>query len=97
MFGSISYVDSNGVLRTEEVKSVQYSSGSPAVYRRLNRWQRAMRALTPRRWRSSLLVRPAEPAGFVINRPESDPAGKTVRMLDEMQSAFDRLCTPDEK
>jgi hypothetical protein len=60
-------VECNGVLYADTVESVHYSSGSPAVYRTLNRWQRVVRGLTPRRWRKSLLVRPTELPSVMVN------------------------------
>jgi hypothetical protein len=86
----ISY-EKDGVVRTERVESVSYTSGSPAIYRQLNRWQSLSRMLTPKRWRKSLLVRPAEPASVTINDTGKNSAGKTLAQLEQMKAGLDRL------
>lgn len=89
--GSKFSVERGGIVYTDTVESVRYSSGLPAVYRRLNRWQRIVRRLTPPRWRKSLLVREAEASSVTINGENSNPMGKTLAQLQEMQPAFGRL------
>lgn len=81
----------DGVVYTDTIESVSYSSGSPAVYRDLNRWQWFLRRLTPRRWRRSLLVREAEPAEVTINGDQPNPVGRTLAQLEQMKAGFDRL------
>lgn len=81
----------DGILHTERVESVHYSSGSPAVYRRLNRWQRLARRLTPKRWRRSLLVREAEPPVVTINGGTPDAAGRMLAQLEAMKAALGRI------
>jgi hypothetical protein len=82
--------EKDGVVYTERVESVSYSGGSPATYRRLNRWQSFLRTLTPPRWRRSLLVRPAEPPTVTINGPQN-PVGRTLAQLEQMKAATDRI------
>lgn len=81
----------NGEVHTERVGSVSYSSGSPAIYRSLNGWQRFVRRLTPKRWRRSLLVRAAEPPSVKINAGGPDVAGRTLAQLEQMKAGIDRL------
>lgn len=76
---------------TERVESVHYRGGSPAIYRRLNRWQSFLRRLTPPRRRRSLLVREAELPTVTINGDESPPTGKTLAKLEQMKVALARL------
>lgn len=87
---NISYVK-DGIVHTERVESISYNSGSPAIYRNLNRWQRLARRLTPSRWRKSLLVRAAEAPSVAFNSDDQNPVGKTLAQLDKMKAAFDRL------
>jgi len=86
---TISY-EKDGKVYTETIESVHYKSGSPAVYRRLNRWQWFLRRLTPQRWRQPLLVRPAEFSKVTINGG-GNPVGKTLAQLEKMKAALDRL------
>ncbi len=90
----ISY-DRDGQIVTEQVESWRYESGSPAVYRQLNRWQRFLRRLTPPRWRKSLLVRPATLPTTTINGGDGNPVGKTLAQLERMKSAVDELTRSD--
>jgi hypothetical protein len=83
--------EKDGAIHTERVESVHYSSGSPAIYKRLNRWQQMVRRFTPRRWRKSLLVRAAEPPSIRINDPNQSPIGKTLAQLEQMKASIDRL------
>jgi hypothetical protein len=82
---TISYVVGDKVY-TDVVDSVSYRSGSPAVYRALNGRQRLLRWLTPRRWRRSLLLRPAEPPAVTLN---SSSAGKSLSELREMMQGWE--------
>jgi hypothetical protein len=86
----ISY-EKDGEVVTERVESVRYESGSPAIYRQLNWWQRVLRKLTPPRWRKPLLVRAAELPKVTINQPESDPVGKTLAQVQKIKAAMDEL------
>jgi hypothetical protein len=89
----ISY-EKDGVIYTERVDSVRYSSGFPAVYRRLNRWQRFIRMLTPPRLRRSLLVRPAQLPVMTINGGAGLLTGKTLAQLEAIKGAFERITDP---
>lgn len=60
-------VEVGGKMVTQTVEGVSFDSGGPAIYRQLNRGQRIVRALTPRRWRKSLLIRPARLPSFTIS------------------------------
>lgn len=75
----------------DTVESVRYSSGSPAIHRSLNRWQRMVHRMTPRRWRKSLLARPAELPSVTINGPESKTIGRTVAQIEQMKAAWHGL------
>jgi hypothetical protein len=87
--GDMMSFEKDGVIHTERVESVSYSSGSSAVYRRLNWWQSLLRRLTPPRWRPSLLVRPAELPSVTINGPKNS-VGKTLEQIEAMRGMFDR-------
>lgn len=84
-------VEKDGVLYTDIIDSVRYTSGSPAIYRDLNRWQSMIRRLTPRRWRKSLLVRAAVLPSVTINSSAREPVGKTLEQLERMKGALDRM------
>ena len=81
--------EKDGVVYTERVESVSYSSGSPGVYRRLNWWRSLLRRLTPHQLRRSLLVRPAEPPSVTINGPQN-PVGKTLEQIAAMRGMFEK-------
>ncbi|AXQ52121.1 hypothetical protein SEA_EJIMIX_121 [Mycobacterium phage Ejimix] len=54
------------------IESVTYTSASPAIYAELNRWQKARRALTPRRWRKPIpVIREARGPEIQINVVDS--------------------------
>jgi hypothetical protein len=78
--------EKDGVVYTDQVESVSYSSGSPPIYRNLNRWQRALRRITPPKRRNSLLVRGAESPSVAINAA-GDPTGKTLAQIEELRQA----------
>jgi len=82
--------EKDGVVRTVRVESVRYASGSPAVYRQLNRWQSFIRRLTPRRWRPTLMVREAQPSSITING-DGDQFGKTIAQLEQMKGGWNRI------
>lgn len=82
--------EKDGVIYTDQVESVSYSSGTPPVYRNLNRWQRALRRITPAKRRSSLLVRDAESPSVVINGA-GDPTGKTLAQIEELRATLKRF------
>ena len=92
--GSKFSVTRNGVIFTDTVRAVHYSSGSPAIYRTLNRWQRMIRRLTPRRWRKTLLIRAAEPASMTINPSESD-SGWTRDRIEALKDGWISDCPID--
>lgn len=81
-------IEKDGVILTDTIKSFHCQSGSPAIYRTLNRWQWILRRLTPQRWRKSLLIRPAEPASFTIN--PTDQGGWTQEKIEQIKSAWGR-------
>lgn len=91
--GSRVSVEKDGVVYTDTVQSVSYSSPEPEIVRRLSRWERIVRALTPRRFRKSLVVRPFKPASVSVSTddPGGDPLGYTAARLAEMQRSFERL------
>jgi len=80
----------DGIIYTDRVESVRYDSGSPAVYRRLNRWQRMVRRLTPPRWRKPLLLRSAVLSSITINGENGD-LGKTITQIEQMKRALEDL------
>lgn len=81
----------DGQVVTERLESWRYESPSPAIYRRLNWWQRIGRKLTPPRWRKSLLVREAQLPKVTINEPSSDPVGKTLAQVQSIQAVLNTL------
>lgn len=89
--------EKDGVVYTDQIESVHYSSGSPAIYKQLNRAQWFLRRLTPPRWRRSLLVRPAELPMTTINGPQQDAVGKTLAQLEQMKAAWAVVGTPTEE
>lgn len=88
--GDMISFEKDGVIHTERVKSVRYQSASPAIYRQLNRWQRVLRRITPIRFRTPLLVRPAEPSRVTING-DGNPVGKTLAQLEQMKADLDKM------
>lgn len=68
-----------GRLFTETVQEVRYTSGSAAIYPELPWWQRAMRRLTPSRWRKPLKpIRPYQlPTVSFTTGPVSDEVKQT--------------------
>lgn len=89
----VGYIDADGVLHTETVESVAYTSPTAAIWPRLSWWQRLVRRFTPARWREPLQPsRPAEPAQFTINAAASaHPVGRTLQQLESMKRGIDRL------
>lgn len=87
--GDIVSFEKDGVIFSERIQSVHYTSASPALYRQLNHWQRIVRRLTAPRWRKSLLVRAAEPSRITIN--DGDPVGRTLAQIEQMRGMFDWL------
>lgn len=58
---------SNGELsKPMIIAQMTYTTPRDAVYRALTRWQRILRALTPKRQRESLLIHPADPGGLSL-------------------------------
>lgn len=82
--------EKDGVIYTDTVESVRYQSGSPAIYRTLNWWQRITRRLTPPRWRKSLLVREGTLPTVTINGT-SDPFGKTLAKMEQMRGIMEHM------
>lgn len=68
--GSRVAIEIDGKLYTETVTKVSYQSAQPEIIRMLTLWQCVIHALTPRRWRKSLIVRPSQPACVTI---ETEP------------------------
>lgn len=82
--GSLVTFSRNGVTRTERIKSVGYSSGKPAIYDSLNWWQRAIRGVTPQRWRKPIpVIREAElpQVTLVYEGSEADAVRRHLDML----------------
>jgi hypothetical protein len=93
--GTLVSVEKDGVIYTDTVQSVNYSGGSPAIYRELNRRQWFLRRLTPARWRRPLLVRDAESPAVTVNVGEP-PVGKTLAQLEAMKAGLERLDSENE-
>lgn len=91
----------DGKLHTTTVTGVRYESGSPAIYRELNTWQRWLRRFTPKRWRKSLLIQAAVPPSVTISTGEDEDARKryerTIANLAQAGTILDGLikCEPD--
>lgn len=64
--GSRVAVEVNGKIYYDTVTKVSYQSAQPEIRRTLTLWQSLIRALTPRRHRKSLIVRPSRPATVII-------------------------------
>lgn len=82
--GSLVTVSRDGVTRTERIKSVYYTSGKPAIHASLNWWQRAIRAVTPQRWRKPIpVIREAElpQMMLVYEGSEADAVRRHLDML----------------
>lgn len=69
----------DGETRVETVNGWSYRSGSPAIYAELTWWQRAMRRLTPARWRRPIpVVHEATAARVELHFGEFEPVGPDV-------------------
>lgn len=69
-------VEIDGVVYTDYIENM---TGQPPTYPRLPWWRRAVRSLTPRRWRQ-----PLQPI-------RTDPAARAHRMLQNITKALDGL------
>lgn len=88
--GSRVSVVKDGQVFTDTVQSMTYSSPEPEIIRRLSRWQRIVRRLTPPRFRKSLVIRAAKPASVAISTdPDSAPTGYTAAQLAELKRAWE--------
>lgn len=78
----------NGIVYTDTIRSVAYSSGSPEVRRRVRWWER----FVPARWRKPVIIRAAVSQSVTVNTDESpDAVGRTLAQLAEMKRAIDGL------
>lgn len=82
------YLD--GPIHVGTVQDISYTSGTPAIYPTLTRWQRIQRRLTPRRWRKPIKpIREATLPEMTITATQFDDVnawpGKTIALADEPQ------------
>ncbi|MGV0042044.1 hypothetical protein [Mycobacterium colombiense] len=69
----VAYQGSDGLIYTGTVENITYSSGKPAIYPTLTRWQQLKRRLTPRRWRKPIKpIREATSDEFTITANKFD-------------------------
>jgi UDP-N-acetylmuramoylalanine-D-glutamate ligase len=87
--------EKDGILHTKRVESVHYNSGSPAIYRNLNRWQSFLHRITPRRWQRPLLIREAELPSFTITGTNGDAITTAHAVIQRMAAAANLLARPD--
>lgn len=85
-FPGLRSVERNGVVYTDTIRSVSYSSGSPEIRRRARWWERFI----PARWRKPVIVQAAVPPSIIVNSDEP-PAGRTLAQLAEMKRVIDGL------
>ena len=86
-------VEKDGVIYTDTVRGVTYSSPEPEMVRRLSFWQRVGRRLTPPRFRKSLVVRQARPATVTIETvaPDDDVLERHQRRMKQTGVIVDAL------
>lgn len=82
------YLD--GPIHVGTVQDMTYTSGTPAIYPTLTRWQRITRRLTPRRWRKPIKpIHEATLPEMTITATQFDDVnawpGKTIALADEPQ------------
>jgi hypothetical protein len=80
----------DGVIYTDTVGSITYTSSTPAVYRTLSRRQRILRRLTPRRFRKTLLIRSAQSPTVTVST-ENALTDKTAATLARGYRAITEL------
>lgn len=71
---------------TRIVQNITFHSAEPEIVRRLSRWQRIFRALTPKRLRKSLVIRPYKPEATIIDTgpvAADTPDASIHRMTDK--------------
>jgi hypothetical protein len=91
--GSRVAFEKDGVVFTDTVQSVTYSSAESEIVRRLSWWQRIVRRLTPKRYRKSLVVRPHKPETVTVNTGpvEDDVLERHQGRITEVLAAVRRL------
>jgi hypothetical protein len=72
-------IEKDGVIYSDTVSSISYTSPTPAMYRRLSWWQKAVRRMTPLRLRKPLQVRAADLGRVTINIGSDDDALERMR------------------
>lgn len=91
----VTFIGTDGVERTEKVESVRYQSSTPAIWPMLSPWQRAVRRLTPKRWRKPLQpIRPAKPDIVTLgfgDKPTADAMVDAIERHRRMCEAVDGL------
>ena len=90
----ITYIGSDGITRTERVAATGYRSGRPEIRKRLNRWERFTRRLTPARWRKPIpIIRECQPAQVLMKfTPDSgEEARRLATTLHEMNNGFAQI------
>lgn len=71
--GSRVAVSIGGKLYAQTVDGWSYKSSTPEIVRRLTWWQRTIRAVTPKRYRKSLVIRESQPSMMEMRlMPEVD-------------------------
>lgn len=85
-------VEKDGVIYTDTVQSVHYSSPEAEIWPHRSVWQRMIRALTPKRWRKPLQpIRPYKPATVAVGIGEDpleraqDQIGKTLAWIEGLK------------
>lgn len=95
--GSTVAFEKDGVIFTDVVTSVGYTSPEPAVWPELSRWQRVVRRLTPSRFRKPLLpVRAAELAKYTVFTGEKDAVARAGKTIADIQGMIDGTTTTTE-
>lgn len=71
---------------TRIAHNITFHSAEPEIMRRLSRWQQIIRALTPKRLRKSLVIRPYKPETTIIDTrpiPADTPDASIHKMTDK--------------
>lgn len=90
--GSKIAVEVDGVVHTQTVTGVTYQSPEAEVIRRMSRWERFVRRLTPKWWRRTLLVRPYQPHTFTLHTDQPMWASARARaQVEKINGALDEL------
>lgn len=88
--------EKNTVLYTDTVQDITLHSAEPEIIRQLSWWQRAVRRLTPPRYRKSLVIRPYKPETVTVTTgPVDDDVRerfeRTQRSLQQADEFIDEL------